>query len=69
MIRVKYIGDDKSTGFKKGRKYFINITERGKWIFVNGFFGKGTAYGDMKVFQENWEASKNDDGWNANFKM
>lgn len=56
-MRAKFIGKNKSMGYKNGRVYELATTDCGKFFWVvdiNGV-GRPTPYTSMKTLQENWE--------------
>lgn len=62
MLRLKFIGQDGSCGFRHGRKYFVRISQYGKhnWYWVDGLFWKRCPYVNLNTLKQNWEMDSTD---------
>lgn len=58
---AKFIGQDRSLGFRTGRKYIINIERdnNNNWIWVKELFGKSCPYQSMNTLKKNWDIPSN----------
>jgi hypothetical protein len=58
---VKFIGEDGSAGFRKGRYYWIKIMEEGNrsnWVWVKTPFRNAYPYASMELLQQHWNVEK-----------
>lgn len=52
---AKFIGQDRSLGFRTGKKYVINIERDNDWIWVKGSFGRSCPYKSINTLKNNWD--------------
>lgn len=55
MIKARFVGADKSMGFRNGKIYRINIIQGGN---RNWLWGLSCPYESMAALERNWEFDK-----------
>lgn len=60
MIKARFVGADKSMGFRNGKIYRINIIQGGNrnWLWVKELWGLSCPYESMAALERNWEFDK-----------
>lgn len=61
-MKARFIGKDKSMGFRTGRTYRIKLIQGGNhnWIWVQEFWGLRCPYESMTALERNWDFNKSD---------